>query len=609
MIKNNLLTRRVLCGELNLKNISNEMMVVSGWVGHYRDQGGIIFLDLRERSGSLQIVFDRATNESLWREADALRSEDVICVEGILRARSKETINQKLKTGEIELMAHKLIVYNNASYLPISTDEYDDDVSEEHRLRHRFIDMRRPEAQRVLKKRHELIVFFRNFLNDHNFWEIETPILNKSTPEGARDFLVPSRLHLGEFYALPQSPQIFKQILMVGQVERYYQIARCFRDEDLRKDRQPEFTQLDIEISFMSRDQIMSIMEDMLVSALKQTFGIKLEASIPRISYKDAIEKYGTDAPDIRFEMPLIALDEWVESTKFKVFQNAKLSGGRVMALCVPGGAHLSRKELDDLTIWVSQDFKAKGLAWIKHTDNGLESVITKFIPKNSQTELIKKTKSKPGDIILFGADQSNVVFPTLSALRIKLAERFNQIPKNKWKPIWVVDFPLFKSYDTTSFDSMHNPFSLPDPLSLERLEELMSQNNTKYTPKQINEILNMNSLTYDFVLNGVEIGGGSVRNHRTEIQAFIFKLLGLSQEDIENKFGFMLRALASGAPPHGGIAFGLDRILMLTLGKKSIRDVIAFPKTQKGQCLMSNAPSNITVKQLTELKLRNMPK
>ncbi len=609
MLEDNLLMRRVPCGKLNLNDITSKTIVVSGWVYRYRDQGRIIFLDLRERSGSLQIVFDKATNEPLWKKADALRSEDVICVEGILRVRSKETINLKLKTGEVELVAHNLIIYNKASYLPISTDEYDSDTSEEHRLRHRFIDMRRPDTQRILKKRHELISSFRNFLNDQNFWEIETPILNKSTPEGARDFLVPSRLNAGEFYALPQSPQVFKQILMVGQVERYYQIARCFRDEDLRKDRQPEFTQLDIEMSFMNRDQIINIMENMFANAFNKTFEINIETDIPKISYKDAMEKYGTDAPDTRFEMPLVSLDEWAESTEFKVFQNVKRLGGRVMALCIPGGAQLSRKELDDLTTWVAQDFKAKGMAWIKHTQNGLESVVTKFIPENSRIELIKRTKSKPGDIILFGADQSNVVFPTLSALRLKLAEQFHQIPKNKWKAIWVIDFPLFKVQDGESFDSMHNPFSLPDESSLERLKNLRLQNAQKNTSEQANEILNMSSLTYDLVLNGVEIGGGGMRNHLPEIQEFIFRLLGLSQEEIENKFGFMLRALASGAPPHGGIAFGLDRILMLALEKESIRDVIAFPKTQRGQCLMSDAPSNIEKEQLTELKLRSMSK
>ena len=606
MLENNLLTRRVSCGELNLKNINSKMIVISGWVFRYRDQGGVIFLDLRERSGSLQIVFDRAVNEALWKQANELRSEDVICVEGVLRARSKETINTKVQTGEIELIAHQLILYNKASYLPLSTSEYDSEISEEHRLRHRFIDMRRAETQKILRKRHELISFFRNFLNNQNFWEIETPILNKSTPEGARDFLVPSRLNVGELYALPQSPQIFKQILMVGQIERYYQIARCFRDEDLRKDRQPEFTQLDIEMSFMNRDQIMNMMEEMFINALNTIFDIKLETNIPKISYKDAMETYGTDAPDIRFKIPLIALDEWVNTTSFKVFQNTKISGGRIIALCVPGGAQLSRKELDDLTTWVIQDFKAKGLAWIKHTQNGLESVIVKFIPTSAQSELIKKTNSKPGDIILFSADQSNIVFSTLSALRLKLAERFNLIPKNKWKAIWVINFPLFKGQNNKFFDSMHNPFSSPSELSLEELEQFMTREHSQYTPEETNKILNMNSLTYDLVLNGVEIGGGGIRNHHADIQKFIFKLLGLSEEEIEDKFAFILRALASGAPPHGGIAFGLDRILMLALKKQSIRDVIAFPKTQKGQCLMSDAPSKIPASQLAELKLKS---
>ena len=606
-MKEDLLKQRIPCGELESKDITNEPVVVSGWVYRYRDQGGVIFLDLRDRSGLLQIVFDRAADEPLWKQADRLRAEDVILVRGLLRARAQETINPKMKTGEVELVAHELVLYNKAVHMPISTDEYDSDISEENRLRHRFIDMRRADVQTTLRKRHEMLANLRNFLNSHGFWEVETPVLNRSTPEGARDFLVPSRLNPGDFYALPQSPQIFKQVLMVGQVERYYQIARCFRDEDLRKDRQPEFTQLDIEMSFVNPKQIRLLMEEMIADSLKKTFGINISGRFAELSYKESMEKYGTDAPDLRFEMTLVDLDAWAKTTEFKVFQNAQSSGGRVMGLRVPGGASLSRKDLDELTAWVAQDFKAKGLAWIKHTHEGLESVVTKFIPENAQGELIKKTGSQQGDIILFGADHPDVVFPTLSALRLKLAERFGLIPENEWRAAWITGFPLFQpKLEAGSFDSMHNPFSSPDEESLQKLEALMSQETEEIFKEKAGEVFQMGSLTYDLVLNGVEVGGGGVRNHRADVQEFIFRLLGLSQEEIKDKFGFLLNALNSGAPPHGGIALGLDRILMLLLRKESIRDVIPFPKTQKGQCLMSEAPSSVEEKQLKELQLKS---
>ena len=603
-----LFQQRIPCGDLSSKDISDRLIVVSGWVFHFRDQGGVIFIDLRERSGILQIVFDRSQNEELWSVADKLRSEDVILVKGILRLRSKETMNLKLKTGEVELLANEIVLLNKAMTLPISTEDYIDDISEENRLKFRYLDMRRTDMQNILQKRHEFFHCLRNFLNNEKFWEVETPILNKSTPEGARDFLVPSRSNPGEFYALPQSPQIFKQILMASQVERYFQIARCFRDEDLRKDRQPEFTQLDLEMSFVTQEKVMNISEEMLSHALKEIFDIHIDSQIERISYQDALEQFGTEAPDTRFDMKLTPLDEWALKTEFQVFQKVASSGGRVMALCIPGGGQLSRKDLDDLTKWVNQAFKAKGLAWIKYTENGLDSVVTKFLPESTQTELIEKTKAKVGDIILFGADKPDIVFPTLSALRLHLAKKYDKIPNNQFKALWVTNFPLLVwDEQRMSFDSVHNPFSSPDDPNIELLAGYA---NIKKKPSELpqdekDQILKVSSKAYDLVLNGVEIGGGSIRNHRTDLQEAIFHLLGISEKDSNEKFSFLMKALSLGAPPHGGIAFGLDRILMLALGKNSIRDVIPFPKTQKGQCLMSEAPSSVDPRQLNELSLR----
>ena len=603
-----LLKKRIPCGNLSAKDISDDSVMVAGWVFHFRDQGGIIFIDLRERSGILQIVFDRSKDEKLWSIADRLRSEDVILVQGVIRLRSKETINLKLKTGEIELLADKALVLNKSIGLPISVEDHIDDISEENRLKFRYLDMRRPDMQNTLQKRHEFFYYLREFLNEKKFWEVETPVLNKSTPEGARDFLVPSRLNAGKFYALPQSPQIFKQILMSSQVERYFQIARCFRDEDLRKDRQPEFTQLDMEMSFVTQKMVMEISQEMLSYASKKVFDIHIEPELEKISYKDALEQFGTDTPDNRFDMKLIPLDEWALKTEFQIFKKAVSSGGRVMALCVPGGSDLSRKELDDLTQWVRQDFKAGGLAWIKYTENNLESIVTKFLPERTQTELIEKTRAKNGDIILFGADKPEVVFPTLSALRLRLAKKYNKIPDGTFKALWVTKFPLFIwDEQKMSFDSLHNPFSAPDDLNIEFLTGYSKDTKKpdSLSQDEKNKILQITSKAYDLVLNGVEIGGGSIRNHSAKLQQAIFHLLGMSKEDSYEKFGFLLKALSLGTPPHGGIAFGLDRILMILLGKESIREVIPFPKTQKGQCLMSEAPSSVETKQLNELSLR----
>lgn len=605
-----ILGKRVGCGTLTVDDVDQKERVVSGWVFRYRDQGGVIFIDLRDRSGILQVVFEKSADESLLKKADTLRSEDVILVSGLLRLRAEDAINTKIPTGKIELVAHEMQIFSKSKPSPIPLDDYDEEPGEEHRLKYRFLDLRRTSMQEALRARHEFYNYIRNFFNENGFWEVETPILNKSTPEGARDFLVPSRLNPGDFYALPQSPQIFKQILMVGQAERYYQIAHCFRDEDLRKDRQPEFTQIDVEMSFINQNMIMELMEKMVLGSMKNVFSIDIDENVPRMGYDEAMETYGIDRPDTRFEMHLIELGEWAKTTEFKVFKEASNNGLRVKALNVTGGAQLSRKEIDDLTSWVMGDFKAKGLAWIKHSENGLESSIVKFIPEAAQNELIKLSNSKPGDILFFAADRQDVVFATLSALRLKMAERFNIIPEGKWNALWVVDFPLFEwDEEEKRFNSQHHPFTSPVPEQKELVKKIGARYADELSQDERNQIAKVKTNAYDFVLNGVEIGGGSIRIHDNELQSAIFNLLGITKEEAETRFGFLLNALQYGAPPHGGIAFGVDRMLMLALERTSIRDVIAFPKTQKGQCMMSEAPSYADEKQLRELYIRSIAK
>lgn len=605
-----LLEQRVACGTLTSADVTGKDIIVSGWVFRYRDQGGVIFVDLRERSGVLQVVFDKAESEEILNKADTLRSEDVILISGRLRKRSPEAINAKIKTGEVELLAKELHILSKAKPSPIPLDDHDDTASEELRLTYRYLDMRRKPMQEALLARHRFIQSIRTFLDQNHFWEIETPILIRSTPEGARDFLVPSRLNPGEFYALPQSPQIFKQILMVGQTERYYQIARCFRDEDLRKDRQPEFTQIDIEMSFITQDTIMKLTENMIISAMRDVFGLKTDTVIPRMSYHDAMEQYGSDKPDIRFDMKLTELGDWAALTEFKVFRGAVENGGRLKGLCVPGGAALSRKEIDDLTQWVMQDYKAKGLAWVKVSDNGLESLITKFLPETAQKKLFELTGAKSGDLIFFAGDRADIVFSTLSAIRLKMGERFGLIKPNDWKLLWVVDFPLFEyNAEEKQVTSVHHPFTSPVTADKEIVMKLGDKSSKELTDSELKSLLSVKSNAYDFVLNGVEIGGGSIRIHDMSMQQKIFRLLNISEEEAQSRFGFLLRALEYGAPPHGGIAFGVDRVLMLALGRSSIRDVMAFPKTQKGLCLLSEAPSAVDEKQLRELSLKSLAK
>lgn len=585
---------------------SGQNVLVCGWVYRYRDQGGVLFVDLRDRSGVLQVVFDLAVDAELLKQADSLRSEDVVAVTGVVRLRDKNAVNPKLETGEVELLAQSLALLSKAKPSPIPLDEHDDEAAEELRLEYRYLDLRRKVMQESLRVRHEFIRAVRSFLDSEGFWEIETPILNKSTPEGARDFLVPSRLNPGDFYALPQSPQIFKQLLMVAGCERYYQIARCFRDEDLRRDRQPEFTQIDLELSFVGKEQVMRLNERMIAQAMKQAFGITIDDAPMRISYHDAMERFGNDKPDIRFGMELTELGDWAQMTEFQVFRKAAETG-RLKALCVPGGATLSRKDIDELTGWVMQDFKAKGLAWIKITENGLESLITKFLPETAQQELLKRTGARVGDIIFFAGDRADIVFATLSALRLRLAEKFNMIP-DVYKALWVVDFPLFDwDYETQQVLSVHHPFTAPVPEDVPTV--LKAAQAESLTPELQKELLMVRSNAYDFVLNGVEIGGGSIRIHDAQLQQAIFRLLKITDAEAESRFGFLLKGLSFGAPPHGGIAFGVDRILMLGLKRSSIRDVMAFPKTQKGTCLMSGAPSTVDEKQLRELYLKSTAK
>ena len=591
--------KRQDAGRLRAKD-SGKNIFVAGWAMRYRDQGGCVFVDLRDRSGILQLVFDLSVIKKEFPLAEGIRSEYVLAVEGLLRPRQKDNINSKLATGEVEILVQRFALLNPAKTPPIAIDEYEES-SEEHRLRYRFLDLRRDKLYEALAARSKLNQEIRNHLLVYGFTEVETPILNKSTPEGARDFLVPSRLSPGQFYALPQSPQIFKQILMVSGLEKYFQIVRCFRDEDLRADRQPEFTQLDLEMSFVSREMLMQEMEKLWCSVIEKCFGIKIKKPIPRLSYQEAIEKYGLDAPDLRYDMPLVDAAEITRVSEFQVFKRVlDQAGGRVKALRVPGGARLSRKEIDELTSWVANDFQAKGLAWLKHEKEGLHSVISKFFSPDLLKKLAQLCKSQVGDIIFFGAGPENVVNASLGNLRVRLARNLGLIPQNTWALAWIYDFPLFqRDPQTKALQSMHNPFTAPKEEDLEMLSLDLDKESFQ------KEAVKIRSQAYDLVLNGNEVGGGSIRIHKAEIQKKVFQHLGLSSEQIEGQFGFFLEALEYGAPPHGGIAFGIDRILMLFLERDSIRDVIAFPKTQKGQCLFSQSPSPVETGQLRELELR----
>ena len=575
-------------GILTKDDIGKEVKL-AGWVLRRRDHGGVIFVDLRDRTGFVQIVFNPEISKEAHNNAQDLRSEYVISVEGKVRARSEEMINPKIPTGEIEVMVEKMELLNTSETPPFLLED-DIDTGEDIRLKYRYLDLRRNKVFNNLYKRFEITNAFRKHLADNGFIDVETPILNKSTPEGARDFLVPSRLNAGDFYALPQSPQIFKQILMIGGFERYYQVAKCFRDEDLRADRQPEFTQVDIETSFLNTDEFLSIMEKVVYNIVKDVYGIDLPTPFPRLNYYDAMEMYGSDKPDTRFELKLINVEDAVRGCDFAVFKNALENKFIIRCLNAKGGVDkLSRKDIDDFTKYVGI-FGAKGLAWMRVTENGLESNIVKFFSEENQKKILEVTKAEKGDLLFFVADTPKVTFDALGNLRLRVAEKLNLIDKDKLNFLWVVEFPLFEyDHKEKRISATHHPFTAPVPEDVAILES---------------EPLKVRSDTYDLVLNGNEIGGGGQRIYDSKVQATIFKLLGIDEEKAKIRFGFLLDALKYGAPPMCGMAFGIDRVIMLLQKQDSIREVIAFPKTQKGQCLMSSCPSTVDADQLEELHL-----
>lgn len=577
------------CGELNESHL-NQNVLLYGWVHRRRDHGGVIFLDVRDREGIAQIVYDPDTVES-FAIAEDVRNEFVIKIVGRVRLRPDGTVNPDMSTGKIEVLGKELEILNTANTPPIQLDEHVD-VHEDLRLRYRYIDLRRPEMTEKLLFRAKVTNTVRNFLDSNGFIDIETPILTKATPEGARDYLVPSRTHPNQFFALPQSPQLFKQILMASGMDRYYQIAKCFRDEDLRADRQPEFTQIDVETSFMNEKEIMQIMEEMISHVFKMHMDVEFD-SFPQMSHEEAMRRYGSDKPDLRIDLELVDIADLMEAVEFKVFAGpAKDSGSRVAALRVPGGASLSRKTIDEYTDFVGI-YGAKGLAWIKVNDidtglDGLQSPIIKFLGKEVTMALIERLNTETGDIIFFGADKTKVVNEALGALRVKVAEDLGQIHEG-WAPLWIIDFPMFEQDSDGNLTSLHHPFTAP----------------ASDAEGLANNPLGTLSRAYDMVLNGTELGGGSVRINRPEMQQAVFKVLGIGNEEAEEKFGFLLKALSYGCPPHGGIAFGFDRLIMLMTGSSSIREVVAFPKTQSASCPMTDAPGEVSVQQLRELNIR----
>jgi aspartyl-tRNA synthetase len=584
------------CGQVN-EQLLGAKIDVAGWVHRRRDHGGVIFVDVRDREGLLQVVFD-PDRAQVFAEAEKLRNEFVIRVSGVVRERPAGTANPHLASGRVELLAHELEVLNRSEPLPFQLDE---NVSEEVRLKYRYLDLRREVMSQRLRLRHRITRAMRGYLDAAGFVDIETPMLTKATPEGARDYLVPSRTHPGKFFALPQSPQIFKQLLMVSGFDRYYQIARCFRDEDLRADRQPDFTQLDIETSFLSQEEIMRMMEALVRHVFREVSGSELPDPFPRMTYAEALRRYASDKPDLRNPLELVDVADLVAACEFKVFSGpARDPQGRVAALRVLGGGALSRKEIDDYTAYVAR-YGAKGLAYIKVNDRaklpeGLQSPIVKFLPPEVLERVLERTGAENGDLIFFGADRAKVVNDALGALRVRLGHDKGYAQKG-WRPLWVVDFPMFEWDDEAKrWAAMHHPFTSPK----DGHEDLLASDPGRALSKG-----------YDMVLNGSEIGGGSVRIHRAEVQAKVFQALGISSEEAQAKFGFLLENLQFGAPPHGGIAFGLDRLVAMMAGTESIRDVIAFPKTQRAQCLLTKAPSPVDDKQLRELglRLRERPK
>jgi aspartyl-tRNA synthetase len=576
--------RTHFCGELS-KDALNQEVTLCGWVNRRRDHGGVIFLDVRDKRGIAQVVINPDTADT-FAIAESVRNEFVLKITGKVIARDEAMVNSKIPTGEIEVVASNIEILNASKPIPFQLDATD--TSEEVRLKYRYLDLRRDEMQKRLRLRSKVTHFMRDFMDSNDFLDIETPFLTKATPEGARDYLVPSRTHEGSFFALPQSPQLFKQLLMMSGFERYYQIVKCFRDEDLRADRQPEFTQLDIETSFMNEDEITGLMEEMVRGLFKETIDVSLPDEFPTITFNDAMRLYGVDRPDMRIPLQMVDLNELMQSVEFKVFSGpANSEDGRVAAMRVPGGATISRKQIDDYTKFVSI-YGAKGLAYIKLNEDGPASPIIKFLGDEVTQKVIKLTGAETGDIIFFGADKAKVVNESLGNLREKLAKDLNLYDK-EWAPIWVLDFPMFDVADDGSLNAIHHPFTAPSvdkQTLIDNPGEALSR-------------------AYDLVINGSEVGGGSIRIHQSDMQKTVLTLLGIDDEEAREKFGFLLDALEYGCPPHGGMAFGLDRLVMILTGADSIREVIAFPKTQTAACLLTNAPASVPRKQLRELSIK----
>ena len=585
--------RTNFCGELNKSHVDTEV-TLCGWAHRRRDHGGVIFIDLRDKKGLAQIVIDPDTPEA-FKAGESVRNEFVLQVTCKVRLRPEGTVNKNLPSGEVEMLASEVTILNPSLTPPFMLD--DETISESVRLESRFIDLRRDVMQKNLRLRYDISKNFRTYLDKNDFMEIETPILTRSTPEGARDYLVPSRVHQGEFFALPQSPQLFKQMLMISGFDRYFQIAKCFRDEDLRADRQPEFTQLDIELSFSNEKEIMQINEGMIRQMFSDTMDIELPKTFPQLTYAEAMNMYGSDKPDLRVTLELVDLTEELKKVEFKVFSSAaNMTNGRVAALKIPGGSELSRSEIDAYTEFV-KIYGAKGLAYIKVNDvsqldeNGLQSPIVKNINPDALKAIMDKTKASNGDLIFFGADKEKVVNEALGALREKIGHDKGLVNDLVWAPLWIVDFPMFDfDEENKRWNALHHPFTAPK----DGHEDLLDSDPGKCLSK-----------AYDMVINGSEVGGGSIRIHKSDVQSKVFKALNISKDEAQEKFGFLLEALQYGAPPHGGIAFGVDRIVTLLAGADSIRDVIAFPKTQKAQCLLTNAPNEVDDKQLRELHIK----
>ncbi|MDD7601942.1 MAG: aspartate--tRNA ligase [Firmicutes bacterium] len=584
-----LFKRTNMCGTLNISNVGQEV-VLNGWVAKNRNLGGLIFIDLRDKTGIVQVTFDDTIPQDLFQKADSVRSEYVIGVKGTVKERSAK--NRNIPTGEIEVFASDLVIYSQADTPPIYIKD-DDNVDDNLRLKYRYLDLRKPKMQRNLTFRHQVTKLTRDYFDSCGFTEVETPMLIKSTPEGARDYLVPSRVHPGEFYALPQSPQLFKQLLMVSGTDRYMQIVKCFRDEDLRADRQPEFTQIDLEMSFVDADDVMAVQEGFLQKLFHDLMGVDIQLPLPRLTWDEAMERYGSDKPDLRFGFELHCLNHLAEGCGFKVFTDTLEAGGDVRGICIDGGAEkFSRKEIDKLTAAV-KDYGAKGMVWMKVGDGEINSSVNKFFSQEELAAYAAEFDAKSGDLIFIVSDKKKVVFDSLGFLRREIARRLGLLNDKEFKLLWVVDFPMFEVDDETGeLKAMHHPFTQP------KLDQV---------PLLDTDPAAVKAEAYDIVLNGVELGGGSIRIHDKDLQAKIFEVLGLTKEECDEKFGFLIEAFKYGVPPHGGLAYGLDRLVMLLAGESSIREVIAFPKNQNAQCLVSNAPSPVAEDQLKELGITTL--